>query len=346
MVAARLLEHLRSTVQDPALEYAEPPQRITGGFDTATYSFRLSGAPDPFAAPLILRLYRPDDDPQRAAFEATVQNVIAGLGYPAPRVLQCRTETEVLGGAFLVMERLPGRVMLDSILKPSLFTRWPGILAREQARLHALDAGRLSEAVTEAGLDAHLRTPERWLGEMRSRLERAALYGLRPAADWLLDNRPPPPERPAICHGDFHPLNVLMEGDRVSGVVDWAWVTVGDPAFDVGATMALLTQGPVELIPPLRPLMRTGRALLTGRYWSAYRRLHAIELGHVRYYEALRCLGFLVEAGERLLADAGALGQLSKPSAFVAPVVRKSIISRLRKLTGVQLSLPDGPQPQ
>ena len=42
---ARLLEHLRKTLALPRLEYAERPSRVTGGFDTQIFAFRLTGAP-------------------------------------------------------------------------------------------------------------------------------------------------------------------------------------------------------------------------------------------------------------------------------------------------------------
>lgn len=38
-----------------------------------------------------------------------------------------------------------------------------------------------------------------------------------------------------ICHGDFHPINVLVEKDRYS-VIDWVLATQGNPAADVAGT--------------------------------------------------------------------------------------------------------------
>ena len=63
-----LLAHLRGQTGLP-LECAEPPRRITGDFDTHIFGFRLSGAPAGLAGPLILRLFRTDDDPRRALFD-------------------------------------------------------------------------------------------------------------------------------------------------------------------------------------------------------------------------------------------------------------------------------------
>src|SRR5205809_4606124 len=82
-----LLEYLRDRLQRPELQYAAPPARITGGFDTQIYSFQLEGASEGFSGPLVARVFREDTPAEQARWESTVQNAMVGLGYPAPRVL-------------------------------------------------------------------------------------------------------------------------------------------------------------------------------------------------------------------------------------------------------------------
>lgn len=43
----------------------------------------------------------------------------------------------------------------------------------------------------------------------------------------------PPPEPGAVCHGDLHFRHVLVEGDRVTGIIDWIDLCRGDPALDL-----------------------------------------------------------------------------------------------------------------
>ena len=59
--------------------------------------------------------------------------------------------------------------------------------------------------------------------------------------DWLLENRPPEPERLAVCHGDFHPLNILVQDGIVTGVLDWPGFIIADPALDIANTIVLST---------------------------------------------------------------------------------------------------------
>src|SRR5262249_8121352 len=141
-VSASLLGWLRRSLGAPRLEFAKPPARIHGGFDTAIYAFRLADAPAPFAVPLVLRLYRAQRGAAQARFEGAVHRAIAERGYPTPRALAIgEGESEL--GAFLILEQVAGRNALGALLSPA-FARVPALLADAQARLHALDAPDVS----------------------------------------------------------------------------------------------------------------------------------------------------------------------------------------------------------
>jgi aminoglycoside phosphotransferase (APT) family kinase protein len=45
---------------------------------------------------------------------------------------------------------------------------------------------------------------------------------------------------PTWLHGDLHPRNVLMDGGRLSAVIDWGDMCAGDPATDLAALWMLL----------------------------------------------------------------------------------------------------------
>ena len=328
VLAAALLGYLRATHGMAELAFAQTPARILGGFDTLIYSFALRAPPADLAGPLILRLYRDADGPQRAQGEAAVQNTAATLGYPTPRVLAVCPDRGVLGGAFQVMQRLPGRVMVDAFFGPALL-RLPGVLADLHLRLHALDA---------SGFRAQLAAPgeapsvERDLSQAAAAIARAQLDELHPLLDWLRANRPPPAAA-VLCHGDFHPLNVLVDGSAVCGVLDWARARLAEPAWDVGASVALFTQGPLRMPGALQGLAAALRRWLANRYVRAYTGRRPLAVATLRYYEALRCLGFLIEGGEHRRAAAGAIAPIAKPTAFGDPRTIAAIERRVAVLT-------------
>ncbi len=55
----------------------------------------------------------------------------------------------------------------------------------------------------------------------------------------------------ALLHLDYHPLNVMFDGDRVTGVLDWANSRAGDPRADLARTISELRLAPEP--PHVRP---------------------------------------------------------------------------------------------
>lgn len=57
---------------------------------------------------------------------------------------------------------------------------------------------------------------------------------LQRAVATLLDelDTVPEPGRYHLLHGDLNPYNVLVDGDRLTGIIDWSYARYGDPLFD------------------------------------------------------------------------------------------------------------------
>lgn len=326
-VAGPLLDCVRSRIGDAAIDYAERPAAIRGGYDTRIFAFRLRKAADAWREPLILRLLGPQHEPARALREAAVQNAVAGLGYPAPRVLMASADPAPLGGAFLIMARLPGRTLLAE--------RWTSVgsvLVKTQRALHALDAEPLLAAMDGVGGRGAV-TFDGLLTQLGARIARGSLDGLRAAMDWLMIRRPPAAARPVICHGDLHPQNILVRGGAVTGVLDWPNAVVADPAYDVAATRIILGLVPVELSAApvaLRGLVRLVRPLLLARYLAGFRE-PPFDPEVFAYYEAASAMRHLVRAAEARRAASAGAGALSPLDA--SPFAAR-LASRLAHITG------------
>lgn len=335
-LAADLLAHLRKHLDRPRLHFAESPAILRGGFDTRIFAFRLGDAPPAFSAPLVLRVVARGADPLRVRREGAVQNAVAALGYPAPRVVHVCTDVAILGGAFLVMERAPGRVLPQERL-----LGMSAVLVDLQRQLHALDAEPLLRTLDEqtphgrsaVTLDGHL-------AEMSRRARAPGLEGLRSIAGWLGAHRPSENARPVICHGDFHPLNVLYESGRVTAVLDWPNAIVAEPAYDVAATRTILATAPIDLAgvsPAMQWLARAGRRMLLRRYLSGYRRRVPLDEGRLAYYDVLACMRALVRIAETRAR--GGPGDVER-ARLETPAYADALLRRVGAVTGMTARLP------
>ncbi|MGO9607851.1 MAG: phosphotransferase family protein [Candidatus Binataceae bacterium] len=347
-LSRRLLEYLRATLQQPDLAYSEEPRRLIGGFDAAIFAFQLNRAPGAYSGPLVLRLVGASNDLDRVRIEATVQNALAEMGYPAPRVFRTETEVAILGGAFVLMERISGRTLargfegLGRGRGPRdlirILTRVPGMLREirtmmidAQYRLHQLPVEPLVRAFEQQGLPIERLTLDGRLKSLRELVEQAALAGLRPGVTWLDSYRVSESGHPVICHCDFQPFNILTEGGRGTGVLDWGNVTLGDPAMDLGASTANMMAIPIEVPGPLRWLFRRLLNMVARQYYRGYCRLNPLDDRAVRYYQVFRCMMQLV-----WIAD-GISNSRPPRGAFDSPAGISALIAQIRKLTGLQL---------
>jgi aminoglycoside phosphotransferase (APT) family kinase protein len=343
-IARRLLHHLARTFGCADAAYAAGPVRIQGGFDTIIFGFTLDRVPPPLAGPLILRLGQANADPARVKLETVVQNTLAGMDFPAPRVMATEGDPTILGGPFMVMSRVPGRPLGHAIggcgagsslaKRLQLLFSLPAILngvieqwVDVQIRLHQLPAETLLQAVTAAGIDARVVTFEGQLARLRTLVERCAPTGVEPALDWL-DRHRPSQAQVAICHGDFHPLNILADNGKPTGVIDWANAVIADPAMDVGSTIANIATVPINLSSALRVAAQAATRAALRRYERAYRARRPLDDEAVRYYQVYRAVAQLIP-----VAATSAAGRAGR-GAFHSEAGVGNLTALIRRLSG------------
>ncbi len=116
--------------------------------------------------------------------------------------------------------------------KPMIFApveTIPEILGKAHAALHRIEPESLIESLNEQGIDENqCRLDNRFNILQNIADELPWIYN---GVDWLMENRPSESGRLAICHGDFHPLNILIQDDRVTGVLDWPGFLMGGYVF-------------------------------------------------------------------------------------------------------------------
>lgn len=157
------------------------------------------------------------------AREAGVLRLLDGTDVPAATLLDVDATATHCEYPSLLMTLLPGSVRLadeEAVRRIDLLARQ--LLLIHRVRVPAATRPRAYQAWTTAerlSPPAATERPELW----------------RRAVDVI--RRPPPDHLPCFLHRDFHPGNVLFDGDgddlRITGVVDWVETSWGPADLDV-----------------------------------------------------------------------------------------------------------------
>jgi aminoglycoside phosphotransferase (APT) family kinase protein len=178
---------------------------------------------------------------------------------------------------------------------PALFRRLPIVLADAQARLHRLDPAPIERALEAAGV-ARPDVPT-MLASLREASEALGRADLVAAAAWLQTNQRSAGGEVA-CHGDLHPFNVLVDDDGRVTVLDWSAALLAPNSYDLAFTSLVLSEPPMVVPAPLRPLIRAAGRALARRFVRAYERAmgETIDKPSLEWHQSLVCLRALVEA--------------------------------------------------
>jgi aminoglycoside phosphotransferase (APT) family kinase protein len=318
----------------PGLRYRAAPAPLTGGWETYTYALELEphpGLPELLRGPLVLRVYATARGVPRARHEFAAQSFVFARGFPVPRPLLLVDDDEPFGGPFLLMQRLPGRPLLETLgSRPWRLWDLPARMAALHARLHGLP----SDGFPDAPGDFLGRT----LDEVRARVVAYRLDGLRPGLDWLLEHRPRRTGRACVLHLDWHPLNLIHDAGRLSAL-DWTEADVGDRHADVATALMILLCHPAPVARWQKPFVPLTRGIVARRYLRAYRRRLPLDGERLTYYGALAALARLARYGRWLSAGPGSTG--CKPSALshVGPSHCEALASYFARQTGVEVKL-------
>ena len=173
-----------------------------------------------------------DRSPRRSEIEPQARREAAAMPWLAPQLplpvpVPCIVSEDplILRHSYLPGTACPGESALHGRAIGE-FLRALHVVDPDAAVAHGLrdaassyaDAQKVRERMAVRVLP---RLPEHLRGDGESLLERAAVE----AAD------------PRVVHGDLGPSHVLVEGDRVTGVIDWGDSGVGDPAIDLAWTV-------------------------------------------------------------------------------------------------------------
>jgi aminoglycoside phosphotransferase (APT) family kinase protein len=285
----QLTGYLRGRLDDPGLTVTQLSV-VPGGRSKETILVNVSGT-DALPPEVILRKDRPVGLLQtRAADEfAVIKAVYEYGGVPVPRPFFAEEKDHGLGeGTFLVMECVPGHKageFFPDLAAPADHRHELGLhLAEALGRLHTLPLDRLDDSslslatadVTEESVLAAVEGMVARIDELTG----PPCASVPMAAQWLRNHGGDVVPSGPLCllQGDFGFHNMLVDGARITALVDWEAATIGPAARELAAAWH-----------PVHALMDWGE--FVEAYLEAGGLATAADARAVNYYRVLVSLG-------------------------------------------------------
>ena len=268
-------------------------RRFPVGFSWLTYAVPITGLEDDGATrELILRL-GPGFGlfaPYSAAPQVLALRSLESSEVPVPRVYWHSEDAGILGAPFLFCEKMAGAAVspwvpanapgLEPIYRRALAEQFVDALAA----LHCVPwQGRPINATAHGVTmqNTALRQVEHWQAQI-------ARWAMRPypMADWgirWLKAHAPMAPRVTIVHGDYRTGNFLEQDGRITAILDWELVHLGDPHEDLGWASLPMYMGGSKLI---------SRLAEPDWFYARYSEKAGFEVSmdSLRYYQALSLL--------------------------------------------------------
>jgi len=193
---------------------------------------------------------------------------------------------EVDGRPGIIFERVDGAAMLDRLpTRPWAVVHFARLLAELQVGMHSIRAEGFPSQ-REYMLRQIQSAPS-----LTAQKKRAVLQILEKL-----------PDGDALCHGDYHPANVLLAKEGPF-IIDWPLAARGNPLADVARTSLLLTMGAMQSDTPGRRLLEIGRSLFHHFYLQRYMQLRGVSRQELATWRAPVAAARLGEGLEEEIDD-------------------------------------------
>jgi Ser/Thr protein kinase RdoA (MazF antagonist) len=201
----------------------------------------------------VLKLYRDWCPSDWVEYEAHVARAIYEAGIPSPEAGEI---VEVKGRRGLIYQRIEGASMLqDMNARPWMILNHGRSLAELHAEIHQKSINGLPSYKDRLGYD--IRSTSHLSEEIRNKA--LLLLEVLPLGE-------------NVCHGDFHPGNIILTPTGPI-VIDWMTASTGSPWADVARANLLLSIGPKGARNLVSPIIRMTIKLFHRVYLNRYRAL-------------------------------------------------------------------------
>jgi len=313
-VSDSILSFFKDELGEMKIGYESSPVQLEGGNETTIFHFKLNGDHPSLSKPLILRKFRKEHEPNHSIQEKIVHNSLVDQGFPVPYVHFTCINNDYLGSQILIMDYMPGDI-LPMVFGPDTNI----VLGKTHAALHNANSIRINEDLIAEGFGGRQHSIEGKLDWLLEECEH--LPWLENVVRWLMENRPSECDFPSICHGDFHPGNLLAKDGVVSAILDWSCCQISDPVMDVASTLVVFNAATKHLIPAFDSNIETRK------YLDAYKSERDLDKQYLEYYQVLGCA---------IALFAGTIGVL----VWTQPPIQKELIDIIYNFTGIHVEVP------
>jgi aminoglycoside phosphotransferase (APT) family kinase protein len=345
---------------------AAPVARVSvlaSGWETTVFEFTLEArssacASIPVAQPMVLRFYQGSAADVKGNREHITIDRLFRAAYSVPQPYAFEADHRALGAPFLIMQRLGGVPLFGPRSFPVAFKTFSlGFFSfvRAQARLHKYDPANAGlreiphafPAAQSVGDEPPLL--DRVLALIADRVENGPLPGLREALN-IVSERAPLFRSSArsIVHMDYHPLNVMVDGVRLTGVIDWVNTDVGDRHLDAAMTAVILSSSALEHPRWMRDnIVGNGlRTSFAALYMPLYHAMAPMSFERFRYCQAVAALLRLSMVGMMRARGPEAVGFRAEAIREVTPAVVRLLSRYATRKSGASVGLDiASPQP-
>lgn len=331
-------------------------KQLASGWETTVSEFSLPAPSQRVAAPaglpLVLRFYQGNGAAAKGTREHAAMVALAAAGFPVATPYLFETDPAPLGAPFMVMDRLAGGPLLQlgSFSRAvRVFTMAFPAFVRTHVRLHRLDTAGSRLGAIEPGLrpaNVSPRAPllERVLATIEQRVAEGPLPWLQEPLMWARERA----HRfavmsPSLLHLDYHPLNAMVLGRRVTGIIDWVNAEIGDRHLDVAMTSAILSSTAMDQPKWLddNASGRLLRGLYGALYFASYHAMAPLDLRRLHYYQAVAAMLRLSTMGMMHRRGPESVGYRAHALREVTPAVMRLLARFASRKCGLPL-FPSG----
>lgn len=217
----------------------------------------------------IIKVLHKDFPKELLEFELNINQIINQNQLPSPKVVGLTTWANRVG---LIFERIQGPTLMGQLFEnPNHVEQVGKIMGKLHSEIHQAKSKELPNQKDKL-IEAIEGLPENVLSRLEKNVVKNYLKTL--------------PSDQCICHGDFHPENILVEEKRYV-VIDWLTARSGNPACDVARTMVILKYAvlPEDIPDTLKSLFEELRERLVTAYLNSYMNLTEMTLASIEAWE-------------------------------------------------------------